>query len=262
MLDIEKLLNYSNTIKKNNKTCSSSAVSGKIGDETFMSKKYPFTLNEQLYLRDPERTLLGKKIVECAIQLMDQGGFEHLTFRKLAAEIPSTEASVYRYFEDKYQLLRYLVAWYWEWLNYRLDKLSPDAGSAQQRLREALEMLANSARYDPFFAHVDEAALCRIVVRESPKIYLRAEPEDNQALFMGYEKLLAKISQMILELEPSYYQPKALVSSLIETAHRQILFAQYLPRLTELQIPNGDYSEIADFLETLTLAMLSRHAPD
>ncbi len=219
-------------------------------------KKYPFTLNEQLYLRDPERTLLGKKMVESAITLMDQQGFEHLTFRKLAAEIPSTEASIYRYFEDKYQLLRYLVAWYWEWLNYRLDQLEHIPADPGKRLRQALEMLANSAIYDPFFAHVDEAALCRIVVRESPKIYLTLDSQDNQALFMGYEKLLAKIGAMIHELEPNYARPKALVSSLIETAHRQILFAQYMPRLTELKIKDGDYSEIAVFLEQMTLAML------
>jgi AcrR family transcriptional regulator len=222
-----------------------------------MSKNYPFTLNEQLSLRDPERTLLGKKIVECAITLMDQQGFEHLTFRKLAAEIPSTEASVYRYFEDKYQLLRYLVAWYWEWLNYRLEQ--KDQIAPRQSLREALDMLANSARYDPFFAHVDEAALCRIVVRESPKIYLTSDPQDNQALFIGYEKLLARISAIIEALQPGYPHPKALVSSLIETAHRQILFAQYMPRLTELQIQDGDYSEIASFLETMALAMLRAH---
>lgn len=222
-----------------------------------MCKKYPFTLSEQLYLRDPERTLLGKKIVECAIKLMDQQGFEHLTFRKLAAEIPSTEASVYRYFEDKYHLLRYLVAWYWEWLNYRLEQKDLVTTMPQERLRDALGMLANSALYDPFFAHVDEAALCRIVVRESPKIYLTPDSQDNQALFRGYEKLLAKIGAMIQELQPDYPRPKTLVSSLIETAHRQILFAQYMPRLTELRIENGDYSEVALFLENMAMAMLN-----
>ena len=223
-----------------------------------MRLKYPFRVNPHLSLRDPEHTLLGKKIVECAISLMDRHGFEQLTFRRLSQEIPTTEASLYRYFEHKYQLLGYLVAWYWEWLNYRLDLVNQANLPAQDRLRRALEMLANSGRYDPFFAHVDEAALCRIVVRESPKIYLTSPSEavDENNLFQGYQKLCEKIGAIVLELHPGYHQPRALVSTLIETAHRQILFAQYLPQLTELTITEGNFTEIAVFLETLTLAML------
>ena len=48
-------------------------------------------------------------------------GFESFTFKKLAAKIESTEASVYRYFENKHKLLIYLVSWYWNWVEYRLD---------------------------------------------------------------------------------------------------------------------------------------------
>ena len=37
---------------------------------------------------------------------------EEFTFRKLAQKINTTEASVYRYFENKHRLLIYILAWY------------------------------------------------------------------------------------------------------------------------------------------------------
>ena len=57
-------------------------------------------MNEELYLRNPEGSELGKKIIQYSIQMIHKNGFEAFTFKKLAEEINSTEASVYRYFEN------------------------------------------------------------------------------------------------------------------------------------------------------------------
>lgn len=56
-------------------------------------------LNEHLFLIDPEDTSLGRDIIESSVVLIDRLGFEMFTFKKLAFEMGSTEASVYRYFE-------------------------------------------------------------------------------------------------------------------------------------------------------------------
>lgn len=228
-------------------------------------KPYTCNLPRCLYLRDPEQTRLGQNILAGAIQLIDQIGIEALTFRKLAAEIASTEASIYRYFEDKYQLLRYLVAWYWESLHHQLDESeSKNEQESQpedpaQRLHQALSLLmsTNRDRYQARDQVFDQAALCRLVVREAPKVYFTAEPEYRLALFRGYEKLVTSISAILLAINPDYSQPKALVSSLIEIAQRQLLFAQYLPDLTELKIQTHDPSEIVSYLEGLALNMLA-----
>ena len=79
------------------------------------------TLNENLYIRDPQESELGKKIIQFSIVLIEDIGFEAFTFKKLAQKINSTEASVYRYFENKHILLIYLVSWYWEWLSYLIE---------------------------------------------------------------------------------------------------------------------------------------------
>ena len=60
---------------------------------------------EQLYVKDPETTDLGKRIVEHSILLINELGFECFTFRKLGAAIGSPESTIYRYFENKHKLL-------------------------------------------------------------------------------------------------------------------------------------------------------------
>ena len=77
-------------------------------------------MNEALFLRNPEGSDLGKKIIKHAIQLINKNGFENFTFKKLAEDIGSTEAGIYRYFENKHRLLIYLIAWYWNWLEYQI----------------------------------------------------------------------------------------------------------------------------------------------
>jgi hypothetical protein len=77
-------------------------------------------LNEHLYLRDPQATALGRRLLAESVRLLDEIGFEAFTFKKLAAAMNSTEASLYRYFENKHRLLTYLVSWHWAWLRLRV----------------------------------------------------------------------------------------------------------------------------------------------
>jgi AcrR family transcriptional regulator len=77
-------------------------------------------MNEKLFVRNPEQTELGRKIIEFSIRLIHENGFEAFTFKKLAEVIGSTEAGIYRYFENKHRILIYLTAWYWSWLEFRV----------------------------------------------------------------------------------------------------------------------------------------------
>ena len=74
-----------------------------------MDYKISFTVNDKIYLRDPEGTELGREIVKNAIDLIYELGFEGFTFKKLAIQIKTTEASIYRYFENKHRLLLYIL---------------------------------------------------------------------------------------------------------------------------------------------------------
>ena len=66
-----------------------------------MELQLQIKMNEKLFVRNPEQTELGRKIIQFSIQLIQENGFESFTFKKLAEEIGSTEAGIYRYFENK-----------------------------------------------------------------------------------------------------------------------------------------------------------------
>src|SRR3990167_5927593 len=65
--------------------------------------------NVPLFRKNPESSRLGTKLIDVALEFLVEQGLERLTFRKLAEQMQSTEASVYRYFTNKYQLLCYLA---------------------------------------------------------------------------------------------------------------------------------------------------------
>jgi hypothetical protein len=62
-----------------------------------MDFQVKFEINEKIYLRNPESSEVGRQMVKKAIDLIYELGFEHFTFKKLAFEIGSTEATIYRY---------------------------------------------------------------------------------------------------------------------------------------------------------------------
>ena len=70
-----------------------------------MKLEVQIKMNESLFLRDPEQSELGKNIIKFSIELIQKNGFEAFTFKKLAEAIGTTEAGVYRYFENKHKLL-------------------------------------------------------------------------------------------------------------------------------------------------------------
>ncbi|HCF62820.1 MAG TPA: TetR family transcriptional regulator, partial [Chitinophagaceae bacterium] len=62
-------------------------------------------MNESVYIKNPDHSEIGRKIIKHGIDLINDLGFEHFTFKKLAVEIGTTEATIYRYFENKHRLL-------------------------------------------------------------------------------------------------------------------------------------------------------------
>ena len=136
--------------------------------QSFLSK-VSFKVCEEVYLKDPESSELGRKIVSGAIDMIDELGFEDFTFRKLAIEIKSTEASIYRYFESKHKLLLYLTTWYWGWMEYRLVFGLANIDSPEERLKRAIRLLVEQIEEDSDFLHINEVKLNRIVISEASK---------------------------------------------------------------------------------------------
>lgn len=200
-------------------------------------------LNEKLYLRDPQETKLGRNIIQHSILMIDQMGFEDFTFKKLAERIDSTEASIYRYFENKHRLLLFLLSWYWEWLKYCIDLKILNIEDPRRRLRIALETLVDASHHDdPSTEHVNEAVLHRIVIAESAKGYYtkQVDSENEQGLFFTYKALCKSLQSIIVEINPRFPYPRALASTLMEMAKSHVYFSEHLPSLTDISFKAGN----------------------
>lgn len=213
-------------------------------------------VGEQVYLKDPESSKLGKKIITNSILLIDELGLEHFTFKKLAAKIGSTEASVYRYFENKHKLLIYLTAWYWSWIEYQILFSTNNIPSSLERLKIAIQVLTKPVQFDPTFLHIDETALYRVVISESSKVYLTKEvDEDNkEGYFVSYKRLCNVLADLVVSVNPNYPYPNSLISTIIEATHNQRFFSEHLPTLTE--VGTNKKGTIVDFLMDILCKVL------
>ncbi|ARS37960.1 TetR/AcrR family transcriptional regulator [Pontibacter actiniarum] len=216
------------------------------------------SLNHKSYLREPEGTELGRKIISESIKLIDELGFEQFTFKKLAAEIGSTEASVYRYFENKHKLLVYLVSWYWAWVDYRVSYEINNLQDPRERLRRVIDVISNTGQNDPATAHIDEEALHRIVIAEASKVYLTkdVDADNKEGYFLEYKRLCRHIADIVAELNPNYPYPHAIVSTMLEAAHQQVFFAEHLPSLTDMHGHQQPEAATCAFLKHLIFSAI------
>lgn len=223
-----------------------------------MSASLKLDLNKKLYVRDPEQTELGKSIISESVLMIDELGIEHFTFKKLALQTGTTEASIYRYFENKHKLLIYLVSCYWELLDYRIDYHTNNINEAVDKLKIIIQIITHKGMEQPYLNHVNESALYRIVIAESSKAYLtkKVDADNEEGYFKGYLLLCKKISNIIREINPEYPYALALVSTLLEAVKKQAFFAQHLPELTEAKFDGDTHQGVVDFLEHLAFSSI------
>lgn len=224
-----------------------------------MKLQLQIKMNEALFVRDPESSELGKKILKHSIMLIHEIGFEAFTFKKLAEETGTTEAGVYRYFENKHKLLVYLTAWYWGWLEFRILFHTNNIRNPAVKLKKVIALLAKTVEDDKQTSFINESVLHKIIITEGTKAYLTKQVgEDNkQQFFKPYKDLCAVIGTIITECSPGYKYPKSLASTIIEMAHFQNFFMHNLPSLTDFGKTKQEQGIIA-FLTDLVFASLKR----
>lgn len=204
---------------------------------TFMMHTFlnlQIALNKNLFLKDPLTSELGNNILNGSIELIDLLGFERFTFKKLASEIQTTEASIYRYFENKNKLLLYLTNWYWGCIATRLLFETNNISDPEIRLRKAIHILTSFPNPEKESLLKNELLLKQIVINEAIKVVFTKEvDEENQIGIFGiYKDVVDTVAAIIKEINKEYPYPNMLVSNMIEGSNQQRFFAEHLPRLT------------------------------
>lgn len=212
-------------------------------------------INKNLYLKDPESSDLGKKILDRSILLINEIGFENFTFKKLGMDINSNESSIYRYFENKHKLLLYLISWYWGWKEYQLVFGTNNISDPEEKLEKAIGILTKSVENDSQTSHIDEMILNKVVVNEYSKSYLTKEVdrENKEGFFEINKRLVFRLKEIILAVNPDYPFASSLASTVLEGALHQHFLKEHFPSLTEC----GDNVSPTDFFKHLLFSTLN-----
>lgn len=192
-------------------------------------------VSAKVFVKDPHSSELGLQIIQRALPMIDELGMELFTFRKLAAEIGTTESAVYRYFENKHKLLLYYVSWYWGLVDYNLAFGTANISNAQDRLARAIQIITTSLKNldnSPF----ELIVLQRVVVAESSKAYLtkQVDDENKEGLFVEFKQVMQRLSELISDVSPKYPFSHSLASLFVESHLNQVYFAEHLPSLSDL----------------------------
>lgn len=194
-------------------------------------------VNEGLFQIEPSTSKIGKKIVLNSVDMIAELGFEKFTFKKLGEVIGSPEASIYRYFKSKNQLLSYLVSWYWAWMEYQLVFETKNIVSPNIRLEKSIALVLSNTTDNFSVEGIDLKKLHQIIISESIKSYLTKDVDiaNKEGAFQNYKQFVERISKIIIEINPGYKYPQMLLTTIIEGAHLQVFFGEHLPRLTNRQ---------------------------
>tara|TARA_R110002126_G_scaffold2041_2_gene11937 strand:- start:2334 stop:3005 length:672 start_codon:yes stop_codon:yes gene_type:complete len=208
---------------------------------------------EKIYVKDPESSALGKRIVEHSIILINDIGFDSFTFKKLGTLIGSNESSIYRYFESKHKLLLYLSSWYWAWIEYQLvfetHSLNPE-----DKLEKAIEIVTRAIKEDSKFSHINEVVLNKIMVNENSKSFLTKEvdQENKEGYFVIYKRIVHRLRDMIKAKQPSYKFPSSLASTILEGSLHQHFLKDHFKSITDC----NDSLSPTNFIKNLVLNTL------
>lgn len=219
--------------------------------------KVALTINDTLYMKDPNSSSLGTRIIKEGISLLDEVGFEQFTFKKLALRIETTEASVYRYFESKHQFLLYLINWYWGMIEYRLAFETANIYDAKVKLKKAIHLLTSIPDPEVEMVFDAEVKLKRVVINEASKVYFTKEvdKENEHGAYAVYKSIVSKVVEILEEINPNYPYGAMLVTTIIESSNQQRFFGEHLPRLTNTSPQKDTFEQFALDLVFKTLAI-------
>lgn len=211
-------------------------------------------VNPKIYVKDPESSDLGRRIIGESINLLDKIGFEEFTFKKLGDQIGSNESSIYRYFENKHKLLVYLCSWYWGWIEYQMAFSTANIANPTEKLKAAIKVVTRQLTDDPKTDFLNEQVLQRIVISEFFKVLQTREVDDEnkEGFFLIYKGVINSLRAIIEEVNPDYPFSRSLASTVVAGSLHQQFLGAHLKTITNV----GPATSATEFYTHLTLKTL------
>ena len=208
-----------------------------------------------LYLKDPESSELGQRILSHSIEMIHELGIEGFNFKKLGKNIDSNESSIYRYFENKYKLLQYLSAMYWGIIEYRLVIETNAIENNSKKLLKSLKILTLKPKNIDSYSDYNQIKLRDIIIEEFTKSYHRkdVDNDNSEGSFKIYKRLILRLVEIINAVEPHYKYPKALASHIVEGALQQYYVQRHFKSLSD----HNTETQVYDFFEDMITRVLN-----
>jgi len=162
-------------------------------------ERFAFHPSNALYLKDPLSSPVGMQILASAVPMLQSTGLEGLTFKKLAFEMKSTEATIYRYFSNKQQLLMYSMSIYAAALQMKMMLTTSNIAEPKEKLRAAIKSLLELPKRDSLLEGMRMSHLHAIWCTEMPK-HLDgnlAENSQRKAWYQDITDLVARLKEVM-----------------------------------------------------------------
>ncbi len=194
-------------------------------------------INSDIFLKNPLESDLGKKIISTSVKMIDELGFEKFNFKKLGAEINSTEASIYRYFSNKNRVLIYLSSWYWEFMQYQIKVKTKEIEDPRKKLKIAISTLVNIPTEAQNLSYLDMGSLQRIINEQFYKIIRtkKISIQNESGFFESYKRLCSSLASLFNEIDGSFKYPMTMATSIVEMSINNTYCCSNLPSLTEIK---------------------------
>lgn len=204
-----------------------------------MSVHIDIDISKNLSIKDPFSSELGKKIVINGLSLINHYGFEDFNFKKLAVACSTTEASVYRYFNNKVQLLAFLTAYYWNWTEYLTELYCNAAKSPKAKLTVLINVICNHEISPENINGIQYNDLHQLINCEWQKLIYNKETKliPANAAFEDYKRFKKMASAILTDLNKNLKEPQAIITTIIITANTQLFFSKKFQTLSSIQQP-------------------------
>lgn len=170
-----------------------------------------------LFIKPPEQTSLGRYILSEGTRLLNEIGYDQFTFKKLAERINTKEPSIYRYFENKQQLLLYLISTVWDNINQQIKEI-PDHIETELKIKSLCSALALN--------HLDTKSDLKVLYKsQGLRVLLPGSSARQQT---SYKLLVGSINAVFASINPrganhDNFAGEILDHSIIENSRESLL---------------------------------------
>ena len=217
-------------------------------------------INEDIFLKNPLDSELGKKIISTSVKMIDEVGFSKFNFKKLGLEIESTEASIYRYFPNKHNILVYLSSWYWEFLLYQINIKTKTVEDPREKLKIAISNLVNIPPEGQMHSFLDMYTLQSIINEQFYKIVRtkKISMQNDSGFFESYKRLCSALASLFNNIDSSFKYPMTMATSIVEMSINNTYCSSNLPSLTEIKCGSDQKGQIENMIQYFCERLLDK----